>query len=487
LPNGDELETDSMRISRHSKIKVMHDGELPADIGLKMGGYAVAYTVLSDVDGEAILKPNMPMHNLEEYELGDSSFTVKAPGDINGDGFSDFVAGAPVKPNFGKAYAIYGKDTLDYSTTVSNASSVAISSNVPHTKFGMAVALGDINGDGYADIAIGAPEENQGCAYVFHGSSSLQGSLIADGTEDVRVCRVNGDPSKLGMALAFGDVNGDGFEDLLIGEPYADGFDNINTPSTNEAGVVHAIFGGTSVASQIDFDGQQQPQNTATFYLSASHRQHLGWSLASPDINGDGIDDIAIGAPHEANANKGRIYVGMGSADIESQQIDGGLSAQNVDQLGWSVAVRGDLNNDRKEEILIGAKSKLFVYRDGLSSPVTIAVPSQPAPTGLLIVSAFQRNQYNYDLIGDPSLDLFIKYTEGVGLSLDTGLTNSEFGCAISPVGDLDRDGEPDYVVGAKMAAPQARGRLFINIDDEEIMGESNSQLGTAVAGGRIR
>ncbi|MCK4858744.1 MAG: FG-GAP repeat protein, partial [candidate division Zixibacteria bacterium] len=124
LPSLEEVGVDSKRISRHAKIKVIYEGELESDIELTLDGNPVAHTVLSNENGELLLKPNMPLHNLKEYTILGQSFKVKAPGDINGDGLSDFVVGAPDfdDGNYkGAAYVFFGNPDNAYPSSYQGA------------------------------------------------------------------------------------------------------------------------------------------------------------------------------------------------------------------------------------------------------------------------------------------------------------------------------------------------------------------------------
>jgi hypothetical protein len=489
LPNQDEVGLDSKRISRYSSIKVAYVGDLPSDIGLKMGGNSVEYAVLSDVDGELLIKPAMPMHNLKTYELGDFSFTIKAPGDINGDGYSDFVAGAPLKSNFGAAYVFFGTDPLEYGLSVTNAAGATISGNVANAEFGGAVAIGDINGDGYADIAVGAPKENQGCVYVFHGSDALH-DMLADGAQNTRICRTNGLSTLFGSAVAVGDLNGDGLDDLVVGESKSMRVSN-TAPIYLQSGAVEIFWGNKNgIANRSVSD----TETADVSYSSPTNYQRVGYSLATGDLNGDGIDDAVIGALGSDKVpapvcRQGKVYIALGAKDLGEQTASMNLDDSSVattltgqgcisdetDRFGVSVAAA---DGEGKDKALIGSKSNSYEYSIG--SPMDFLLLSLP-PNDVIV-------GWLGDAIGlglSSSDMLRYKKPESSWQSVQ-GTAGSAYGCAISPAGDLDRNGKPDFVVGARMYSNN-RGKIVVNIDDETIVGVTGSELGTALAGGRIR
>lgn len=495
LPNDEELELDSMRISRHSKIKVMYEGELSSDIGLKMGGDSVAYTVLSDADGEALLKPKMPMHNLKEYELGDASFTVKAPGDINGDGLSDFVVGAPhwVK---GSAHIFLGNEDMDY---LDYTSGKRIDGNVDNAQFGSALALGDINGDGLDDIAIGAPAESKGCVYIFHGSSPVPDSLIANGTENARICRDSGASNgEFGGSIALGDLNGDGFEDLIIGESLGDGAHNSLT-SIADAGVVKVIFGSAAGIADKQVNATNRADNS---YHSITKNQKAGYSVAAGDVTGDGLDDVIIGAigsnaPPATNCVRGKVFIINGATDLmdtgkilvleskAEETIEGeGCVNDYTDRFGLSLAA---MTVAEKDAVLIGSKSVLYKYALGSTKEIIMGIPL----VGQGVVAGWLGEDIGFGY--PPTSKLLIFDPEGDMQNptiFDGSSTSSALGCAITPAGDLNGDGDPDFIVGEKQyikVGLNERGRVWINALQKEVGGFGDSHFGTAVAGGRIR
>jgi hypothetical protein len=226
---------------------------------------------------------------------------------------------------------------------------------------GMAVAMiGDHNGDGFDDIAIGAYLNdggglNAGATYIVFGKANGFGTIdldaIAAGTGGYKLAGdAAGDYAGRSVSSA-GDINGDGFADLIVG---ADGHD---TGGLN-AGAAYVVFGK---ASDFDGDGFKLVGESATDF--AGHAVAL-----AGDVNGDGLNDVILGAYQNdgAGANSGAAYVALGGttligsislADIAAGSGGNGgfkLVGENAnDQVGFDVAGAGDFNGDGFDEVLV--------------------------------------------------------------------------------------------------------------------------------------
>ncbi len=338
-------------------------------------------------------------------------------GDVNGDGYNDIIIGAPnykgVEPSDeageGAAYLYYGtEDGLELSP------GWKMEGNMPQARFGAAVAgAGDINGDGFNDVIVGMPFysydtlTNAGKAFVYLGS--------ADGLSTIDVWNDIGEQggAQLGLEVnGAGDVNNDGFDDVLVGQPTYDNFaDNTYT----DAGAVYLYLSdGTSLSAVPDWS-----------YFGDRKNAWLGSSAAGVgDLNGDGCDDIAIGAP---GYNVGSL-LGAGKAFVfyGCQETDSGLNAepdwefsieQSYAHVGVDVSGGGDTNGDGYDELLVGADD----FSDEQANEGTV-----------------------YAFFGSQS-----GLSNQPGWQVEGNKNDTEFGFAVDGAGDTNGDGVTDVLVGS--------------------------------------
>ena len=281
-------------------------------------------------------------------------------------------------------------------------------------EFGYSVAsAGDVNGDGFSDVIVGAYlwGTGEGRAYVYHGSAS---GLSAGDSPDWTADPTNQMDAEFGCSVAgAGDVNGDGFDDVIVG---ACAWDSTYSDE-GRAYVYYGSASGLSPGDSPDWTADPSDQDGAGF----------GFSVAgTADVNGDGFSDVIIGA-HFYNgeqSDEGRAYVYYGS--------DAGLSpgdapdwiADPSDQDGARfadiVASAGDVNNDGFSDIIIGGYS----WDDVQANEGRVWVYHGSA-TGLSAGDA-------PDWIADP-----------------TNQGNSDFGSSVASAGDVNADGFDDVIIGA--------------------------------------
>lgn len=334
------------------------DGYSDAIIGAPALGRAYVY--LGGASGLA----SSPAVTLAGPDGGLSLFgwSVASAGDVDGDGYSDVIVGAPSAlpspPTYtGQTYLYRG------SASGLDAVPAATLTGPDGGNFGNSVAgAGDVNGDGYADVIIGAPgvDGATGRAYVYlGGASGLQSSsALLPGPDDP--------PGSFGVVAGAGDVNGDGYADVIVGGP----------GSGVAHGRAYVYLGGaiTGVAST--------PAVTLTG--SDADADQFGTSAAGAgDINDDGYADVMVGAQAVASTT-GRAYVFLGGA------ASGVASAPAVTLespapralFGHALAGAGDVNGDGYADVVVGAPyaSKAYVYYAGAAG---LAVTPASTITGV--------------------------------------------------------------------------------------------------------
>lgn len=383
--------------------------------------------------------------------------SVATAGDVNGDGHGDVVLGAP-KLGQGRVFVHCGfKSGLALTPSWNSATITGVSQRI-----GECVATaGDVDGDGLSDVVVGAPLGGTGTAYVFHGFA-LDPVVVADwGTSGSSA------GSSHGAAVASaGDVNADGCADVLVGAP-------TYTDQDSEEGFAALSYGSPGSTS---FFGAWQAQGNQAF-------AHFGASLAGiGDVNGDGYDDVAIGAPGYVNGSgeEGAVFVHLGGATgLGLTPAWFAFGDQPQGQFGASVAAAGDVNADGYADLLIGApafdlgdvdEGAAFLYLGsefGLEvAPARVFDSDQAfASFGFRVAGAgdVDRDGFSDVIVGAPLFDAgqldegaaFV-HRGGLGgssttaeLVLQCDRAGARFGGAVTGAGDVDGDGFCDVVVGA--------------------------------------
>ncbi len=277
-------------------------------------------------------------------------YAVAGAGDLDGDGFGDFVVGADdAEGGLGRAYFYLGGSSPD---TIPDA---IVTGLLEHGHLGASAAgLGDVNGDGFDDVIVGAHSINAGdlsfgYAELFCGGESFDGErkLLIIGQSPY---------SMFGWSVTgTGDVNGDGYNDWLIGA-------KTDNAGGYQAGRAYLYFGGNPPDSVPDI-----------IYTGEDEGDLFGMDVAAiGDIDLDGHPDIAVGAAAAGPDEQGRVYVYLGSPEGPDSDPDIILTGEySGDEFGRSVAGTGDWNLNGLPDLIVGAKKndeagfnagKIFVY-----------------------------------------------------------------------------------------------------------------------------
>jgi hypothetical protein len=323
-------------------------------------------------------------------------YSVASAGDVNGDGYDDVIVGALFGAyDRGKAFVYYGSASGLEANPTWDAAGEAV-----FDQFGYSVAsAGDVNGDGYGDVIVGARDggsSNEGIAYVDHsGISEL--SAVADWT-------FNGENpyDELGHSVGTaGDVDGDGYDDIIVGAP---GYDDDGHNRSGAAYVFHGSATGLELTPAWSAMGQEAEARLGTSVSTAG------------DVNDDGYADVIVGAPASyVDDRPGMAYAYTGSASGLALVAGWTGQGENVaDRYGWSVAGAGDVNRDGHDDVVVGA------WADAVETGAAYYYAG--ASTGLS---------------SDPEWS-------------DVGETAGDcFGKVVAGAGDVNRDGCADILVGA--------------------------------------
>ena len=367
---------------------------------------------------------------------------VSAAGDVNGDGFDDFVVGGSFYYGwyglFDQAWVIFGgDDERDVVNLYDLNSSTGFGIWGDNNDGGLSVgAAGDVNGDGFDDVILGAPGEkgSDGAAYVLFGKATglnftnLYGLSAADG---FKIVGKPGLADSAGLSVSGpGDVNGDGYDDIIIGAPYG----------ASDAGEAYVIFGKATGFGTIDLSNLAA---SAGFVIQgAAAGDHAGFSVsAAGDFNGDGFDDILVGVPDADNNHElaGEAYVifgkanGFGTINLGNLAASAGFAIygdDTADHAGFSVSAAGDVNNDGYDDIIIGAPENDNI-RDGvrtIDAGESYVIYGRASGFGTI------------DLTNLSSADGFI---------IQGAAADDQAGFSVSGAGDVDGNGFDDLIVGA--------------------------------------
>jgi len=384
--------------------------------------------------------------------------SVSDAGDVNGDGYSDVIIGAKSSStNSGISFIYFGGPVMD------SIADVGMSIEGLSDRFGHSVSgTGDVNGDGFDDVIIGAPgiSSNTGRAYIYFGGAIMNNFV------DVILIGVSAGDFFGGSVSGTGDINGDGFDDVIVG---AKGY-------SSDRGRTYVFFGGSSMNSTADL-----------VMNGEAGGNYFGFSVSDAgDVNGDGYSDYLAGA-YGYSTNTGRAYLFYGGAvpNNIADVIYTGLSVNLFS--AWSVSGAGDVNNDGFDDVIVGAPrhsltiGKAFVYLGGAIPDNTIDVTMTGEGInnyfGISVSSAGDVNGDGYSdvIIGGSE---YLSKTGRAFIYLGGSIMNNAadrimqgetignyFGYSVSTAGDMNGDGYSDVISGA-YGNSGFKGRSYIFISN---------------------
>jgi FG-GAP repeat protein len=387
----------------------------------------------------------------------ESGWSVSGAGDVNGDGHSDVLIGARGgNSRVGETYLIFGSASglgvggaLDLAS-LDGANGVRFDGAGSGGELGFSVSgAGDVNGDGCADILIGANLEDQtGVAYLLYGSPSMTGnggvlSLSSlDASDGVRIAGIDAGDGLGHSVSGAGDVNGDGFADFLIG---ARGGDPGGAENAGEVYLIYGMASGIGAGGVLDLSSLTGTDGVLLQGIDAE--DFAGASVSgADDVNGDGCADFLIGAPGKNLAtppHTGEAYLifgsssGIGSGGVLALSALNGVNGvllggiDDNDNTGHSVSGAGDINGDGHSDVFIGAHRADPLFENEGEIYLVYGSASGIGAGGSLGLGSLNGSN---------------------GVRFDGIEQEDHSGISVSGAGDVNGDGLADLVIGADQA-----------------------------------
>ena len=439
-----------------------------------------AQTIINLAIGSTV---DSPIHQVWGNVLAaDMGRAVAYAGDVNGDGLSDFLVGAPggnhpTLASAGSVLLMFGRDnrTGIIVDTAQTDSSIAVEIFAPIAQVRMGNALstaGDLNKDGVDDILVGSARYdrpgklNCGGVMVVYGmktgwDTAIDSATLATNSKGFWIwgAAVN---DNAGASVSTVDFNNDGNPDIVIGSPYA------VVSSATAVGILYILLGkGTAtISADIELSAftSSSINGVRVFGDSSAANYLFGVSASGAgDVNDDGIDDVVVGAAgasYSGRAACGAVWIIFGSTgaltDIYLNSIlpTKGFAiygASAGDQLGSAVSKAGDVNGDNVADIVIGGNSTTTSNGKTGAAYVILGRASGATPFTTIDLAAFTSGPEGFKISGAAANDLL--------------------GQAVAGGGDVNNDGYDDVVIGASTADPTSRnngGRSYVIYGQDE-------------------
>ena len=385
------------------------------------------------VGGEQSLS-NAPFELIGATDFGGAGRALASISDWNSDGLDEVLIGAPEDDTHARdAGAVYGWNATGYGGTHDFAATDTLGDNlftfritglVTNDRVGSSVASGDVNGDGIADVVVGSENglADKGLVAVFFGPVSGE-LLITDADAQF----IGAASAHAGTSVVVMNINGDAFDDIIVGSPERDG-------ASNDEGQVDVILGSAGMSGTLLSDAQ---------ILGLTTSAQVGFSVVDlGDINNNGFPDLGIGAPdHPAANGSGEFYVFDGATfpwggvtDVASADLTwGGVSF--LTHLGRANAGVGDVNNDGFDDVLLGSLQRraYLIYGSAALSSSDVDDAASVVFIGATSAAAAQFVGAAGDLNGDGFNELIVGAHEDDSGGLNAGAAHLIYGRASFP------------------------------------------------------